>query len=131
MARIGFITVVNTDLRSDGNPVFSEIKPEDLNLAESMGYRVWEPSKQPIEARGIQQKPQNTVDFTKLQERIDVMLDLGYKPDLKEIGKLSDVEFAQQIEMLKASEQEEPVVETQEQTPTRGKKKNALQGVQD
>ena len=131
MARIGFITVVNTDLRSDGNPVFSEIKPEDLNLAESMGYRVWEPSKQPIEARGIQQKPQNTVDFTKLQERIDVMLDLGYKPDLKEIGKLSDAEFAQQIEMLKAPEQEEPVAETQEQTPTRGKKKNALQGVQD
>lgn len=131
MARIGFITVVNTDLRSDGNPVFSEIKPEDLKLAESMGYRVWEPSKQPVEARSIAQKPQNTVDFTKLQERIDVMLDLGYKPDLKEIGKLSDDEFARQIEILKASEQEEPVAETQEQTPTKGRKKNALQGVQD
>lgn len=133
MARQGYITVVNTTLRDDGMPVYSEIRPEDLKLAEGMGYRLWNGGGQPNEAKAYQPQQRQSTDFTKLQERIDIMLELGFKPDLKEVGKLSDAEFAQQVELMKQEligETESQQAGTQE-PPTRGRKKNALQGAQD
>ena len=126
MARNGFTMIVNTSLRSDGTPIFKEVSSDAVGLAETMGWRKYDGSKQPSEARAFDPaaaRAKEDASIAKLQERIDRMLELGYKPDIKAIRLLSDVEFDEQMaELKRLSESEHEKEQEQPQQKQKGRK---------
>ena len=116
--------MVNTSLRGDGTPVFKEVSNDAVELAETMGWRKYDGSKQPSEARSfdpVAARAKEDASIAKLQERIDRMLELGYKPDIKAIRLLSDAEFDEQMAELERLSKSEPERE-QPQQKQKGRK---------
>ncbi len=136
--RNGFVKMVHTGMRSDGQPIYKDVLEPVVKLAEDMGYRRWDRSQAPIEAKEFDPMAAKLVeekrlakehaDIEKLQARIDRMLDLGYKPDIAVLRTLTDAQFNEQMAELEKVEGETEKAQAEKGKPGRKKATADVQG---
>lgn len=129
--RIGFVTMVNTDLRANGEPVIKQVKQSEVALAETMGYRPYVKGQEPREAKTFnpelakaleaQKAAREKVEMERLQKRVIEVVQLGGIPDLEALKTASEDEYQAALAELKAAKTDDATEQTETKKPGRPK----------
>ena len=116
--RIGFVTMVNTTQRNDGQAIYKSVKNEEstIQLFQEAGWRIWKKGEEPIEAREFnhetarvleaQKAAKEIADTERLQSRIELVYENGGRPDIKMLKGMKESEFQAALQELREQEKE-------------------------
>lgn len=116
--RLGFVQLVHNERRAnDGGPLYIETRQENLELAEAMGWRLYNANDalpeikafDPEAARILaeQKALKERSEMAKLQERVKKVVLAGGIPELEDLKAMTDQEFEEALAELTNAEESE------------------------